>query len=117
MRRKLAAIAIATVAFAGLGVPTASASTCSGSSVKTTSGDVTRTTSVRQCYLDRGGYSYTTTQKVSTKTPSGTVSDTRTDAYSKTVSKAGNVSERWSVKVCHKDAGVREVCSTSSTTR
>jgi hypothetical protein len=117
MRKRLASVALAIVAVGGFGVAVASsaeASTCNTTTKQVKVGDRTTTDSLRTCKLDRGGSSRTKTHKVSIKTAAGTVTDSRTESYSRTVSKKGKVSIRVSVKVCHKDAGERQVCTTNT---
>jgi hypothetical protein len=114
MRRKLVALAIATVALSGFGVSTASAatSTCHSTSHKVTSGDTTTTDSTRTCSLVRGGSSRNVTHKVSTKTSAGTVSTSRSVTNTRSVSKKGVVTITVSVRTCTKDAGAKQVCDT-----
>jgi hypothetical protein len=118
--RKLFVGAAALLAFGAMGIGSASAQSTSGTSECTSKshsvkdGDRTVTDTIRECKLVRGGHSRTVTHRVSVKTSAGTITDTRTVSDGTSVSKKGKVTVRHSVKVCHKDAGARTECTTTS---
>lgn len=117
LRKLVAAVLLAGVGVAGTAASAQAATTCTSTSVKVTRGAVTVTDTVRSCAYVRGGWSKSKSHKVSKKTSAGTISDTRTDTQSKLVSTKGKITMRVSVRICHKDAGAKETCKSTTTTK